>query len=185
MNVTLPQPGPPPPGAPPPSGPAGPATARTRRSRISLVWLIPVVAALIAAFLGYRNVQSRGPTIELSFRTGDGLAAGQTRVRHKAVALGTVESIRLSDDMSRVVVSVRMTREAAPYLTDRARFWVVRPRLTRSSADWISASVKESSAEVASSSTRIGGALRMVRAMATRCFSPPDSFRPRSPTGVS
>ena len=33
-----------------------------------------------------------------------------------------------------------------------------------------------SSAEVASSSIRIGGDLRMVRAMATRCFSPPESF---------
>ena len=28
----------------------------------------------------------------------------------------------------------------------------------------------------------MGGPLRMVRAMATRCFSPPESFRPRSPT---
>ena len=27
--------------------------------------------------------------------------------------------------------------------------------------------------------------LQMVRAMATRCFSPPESFRPRSPTSVS
>jgi hypothetical protein len=50
---------------------------------------------------------------------------------------------------------------------------------------WISRSVRESSAEVASSNSRIGGAFRMVRAMATRCFSPPESFRPRSPTYVS
>ena len=62
---------------------------------------------------------------------------------------------------------------------------VVRPRETRSSADWISRSVNVSSAEVASSSTRIGGAFRIVRAIATRCFSPPDSFRPRSPTCAS
>jgi hypothetical protein len=61
----------------------------------------------------------------------------------------------------------------------------VRSRATRSSASWISFSVWLSSAEVASSSIRIGGALRMVRAMATRCFSPPDSFRPRSPTSAS
>ena len=54
-----------------------------------------------------------------------------------------------------------------------------------SSAAWISCSVRLSSAEVASSRIRIGGALRMVRAIATRCFSPPDSFRPRSPTIVS
>lgn len=36
-----------------------------------------------------------------------------------------------------------------------------------------------------SSNRMMSGALRMVRAMATRCFSPPLSFRPRSPTCVS
>lgn len=35
-----------------------------------------------------------------------------------------------------------------------------------------------------SSSRMIWGALRMVRAMATLCFSPPLSFRPLSPTCV-
>ena len=62
---------------------------------------------------------------------------------------------------------------------------VVRFCEIRSSASWISFSVWLSSAEVASSSRRIGGPLRMVRAIATRCFSPPDSFNPRSPTSVS
>ena len=61
---------------------------------------------------------------------------------------------------------------------------VVRLRAMLSSASWISFSVWLSSALVASSRIRIGGPLRMVRAMATRCFSPPDSFRPRSPTMV-
>lgn len=50
---------------------------------------------------------------------------------------------------------------------------------------WISRSVWVSSALVASSNTRMAGFFRMVRAIATRCFSPPDSFSPRSPTRVS
>ena len=45
--------------------------------------------------------------------------------------------------------------------------------------------MRESSAEVASSSTSTGGFFSSIRAIATRCFSPPESFRPRSPTGVS
>ena len=107
--------------------------ARIRRSRISLVWLIPVVAVVIAAWLGFRTVQQEGAVITLQFRSADGMVAGQTRVRHKAVELGQVESIRLTDDMSQVRVRVRMTKEADPYLTDRARFWVVRPRLSSGS----------------------------------------------------
>ncbi len=116
----------------PAPAPVTPAAA-VRRSRISLVWLIPLVAVLIAGFLGYRTISQEGPIVTLTFRTGDGLVAGQTRVRHKAVELGQVETIRLSDDMSQVVVSIRMRREAGPYLTDRARFWVVRPRLSSGS----------------------------------------------------
>mmetsp|Transcript_50780 Transcript_50780/g.130890 ORF Transcript_50780/g.130890 Transcript_50780/m.130890 type:complete len:144 (+) Transcript_50780:115-546(+) len=42
-----------------------------------------------------------------------------------------------------------------------------------------------SSAEVASSSSRIVGSTSSARAMATRCFWPPLSWMPRSPTSVS
>lgn len=107
--------------------------AAVRRSRISLIWLIPLVAAVIAAWLGWRTVSQQGSVVTLSFRGADGLTAGQTRVRHKAVELGEVETIRLSDDMSHVIVTVRMRREAEPYLTEKARFWVVRPRLSSGS----------------------------------------------------
>jgi paraquat-inducible protein B len=70
----------------------------------------------------------RGPLISITFKTADGLTAQQTKVKHKAVDLGTVEDIALSPDMSHVSVRVRMDGRAAPLLTDRARFWVVRPR---------------------------------------------------------
>ena len=113
----------------PPKEPA----AAVRRSRISLIWLIPLVAAVIAAWLGWRTVSQEGSMVTLTFRSADGLTAGQTRVRHKAVELGQVESINLSDDMSHVIVKMRMRREAEPYLTEKARFWVVRPRISSGS----------------------------------------------------
>ena len=122
--------------------------AKVRRSRVSLVWLIPLVAALIAGFLGYRTIQDEGPLVTITFRSADGLVAGQTRVRHKAVDLGLVEAIRLSGDMSHVVVTVRMRREAAPYLTDRARFWVVRARLSSGSLSGIETLVSGSYIEM-------------------------------------
>jgi len=105
------------------------AAVRPRR-RFQLIWLIPVVAALVAGYLAYAAISARGPTITLTFKSADGLKAGQTKVRHKAVDLGTVQSIQLSPDLSHVIVKVAMQREATNELTDRARFWVVRPRLT-------------------------------------------------------
>jgi paraquat-inducible protein B len=103
-----------------------------RRSAFSFVWILPIVAAIIGAYLAFTTLSQRGPEIVINFKSADGLTAGQTKVRHKAVDLGTVTSIRLAQDMSHVIVHVRMNSEANAYLTDKARFWVVRPRLSAS-----------------------------------------------------
>mmetsp|Transcript_5354 Transcript_5354/g.16306 ORF Transcript_5354/g.16306 Transcript_5354/m.16306 type:complete len:156 (+) Transcript_5354:196-663(+) len=61
----------------------------------------------------------------------------------------------------------------------------VRPFCSVSRACCTSASLSASSADVASSSSNTRGDLMMARAMATRCFCPPDSCVPPSPTSVS
>lgn len=110
-----------------------PPEAVVRKSRISWVWLIPIVAGLIAGFLAWRTLREQGSQITISFHGADGLTAGQTKVRFKAVELGQVETVRLSSDLQNVVVTVRMRREADAFLTENARFWVVRPRLSSGS----------------------------------------------------
>mmetsp|Transcript_5019 Transcript_5019/g.8363 ORF Transcript_5019/g.8363 Transcript_5019/m.8363 type:complete len:122 (-) Transcript_5019:3787-4152(-) len=67
-------------------------------------------------------------------------------------------------------------------MTRVVRFFLAR---RSSSAACTTSSDLLSSAEVASSSNRIGGSLMMARAMATRCFCPPESFPPPTPTCVS
>ena len=52
-------------------------------------------------------------------------------------------------------------------------------------AFWIRCSVSVSTLEVESSNTRILGFISNARAMAIRCFSPPERVTPRSPTLVS
>jgi paraquat-inducible protein B len=104
--------------------------AQVRTRQFSLVLLIPVVAAVIAGYLAWRGLSQQGPLITITFTTAEGLTAGQTKVEHRAVDLGTVESIALNQAMTEVTVRVRMRREAASRLTDHARFWVVRPRLS-------------------------------------------------------
>ena len=96
----------------------------------SLVWLVPIVAVLIGGWLAYRYMAEEGPTISIVFSTAQGITAGQTEIRHKAVTLGTVKSVTLSRDMTHVIVRARMRRSAEPALTDAARFWVVRPRFS-------------------------------------------------------
>jgi paraquat-inducible protein B len=106
-------------------------TARVKqRASISPIWLVPLAAAGIALYLAVHAFLSRGPLITITFKTADGLTGHQTEVRYKAVKLGTVDEITLSKDMTHVVVRVRMDARAKPFLTDHARFWVVRPRLS-------------------------------------------------------
>ena len=115
------------------AGGDAPEEARTRERRLSLVWLVPVAAAALAAYLGWTTYASRGPLVTVTLGNAAGLTAGQTPVRFKAVQVGTVEGIRLSDDLSRVRADVRMAKQVGGRLTDGARFWVVRPRLTAGS----------------------------------------------------
>lgn len=110
--------------------PNAPPPATLRRRRFSFVWLIPLVAAAIAGYLGYRTLLQQGPLLTLTFDTAEGLAEGQTQVKYKAVVLGTVDGIDLSADNSHVVVKVRMNHVGERFLTNHARFWVVRPRFT-------------------------------------------------------
>nr|WP_294556813.1 MlaD family protein [uncultured Rhodopila sp.] len=109
-----------------------------RKRGVSLIWAIPVVTLFIGGWLAWRTWSERGPLITISFETAEGLQATQSHVRHKEVDMGVVQKIALSADLSRVVVTVRMNKEAAPLLTDKARFWVVRPRFFAGSISGLS-----------------------------------------------
>ncbi|MBF0461508.1 MAG: MCE family protein [Magnetococcales bacterium] len=105
------------------------AIAHTPR-RFQLIWLLPLLAILIGAWLTYKTLAEKGPDIQIEFKTAEGLVAGKTRVKYKAVEVGQVEAIQLNADLSGVVVTVHMQRAAEPYLRAESKFWVVRPRLS-------------------------------------------------------
>ncbi|GGD58287.1 intermembrane transport protein PqiB [Caballeronia grimmiae] len=104
----------------------------------SLVWVIPIVAALIGVFLVVKTVSSRGPTVTISFVSAEGLEPGKTKVKYKDVDVGTVKTITLSKDHSRVLVDVQLTKEATDFAVKDTRFWVVRPRVAASGVTGLS-----------------------------------------------
>ncbi|MCM8737020.1 MlaD family protein [Azospirillum sp. A1-3] len=107
-----------------------PEVAMPTRRRLSPLWILPLVAVLIAGWLGWRWYEERGPQIIITFQSGDGLEAGRTRIKHKNVDLGVIESVRLSDDLSQVIATARMDRTATRHLKEGTRFWMVAPRLS-------------------------------------------------------
>src|ERR1700741_2672984 len=93
------------------------------------VWIVPIVAAALVAWLALRSLIDRGPEITIEFKAAEGLQAGQTKIQHRDVDVGTVESLELTKDMSRVIVHARMTRRAEPFLNEKTRFYIVEPHV--------------------------------------------------------
>jgi paraquat-inducible protein B len=102
------------------------------KKQISIVWLIPIVAVLIGGWLAYKGLSEKGPMVTISFESAEGLEAGKTKLKYKDVEVGKVETIRFNADLSRVLVTAELVKEATPFLTENTRFWVVRPRVTAS-----------------------------------------------------
>lgn len=100
------------------------------RWRLQLIWLVPIVAVLIGGWLAVKAVIEQGPTITVSFKTGEGLEAGKTKIKFKDVDIGLVKSVALSPDSKRVVVTAEIAKDAGRLLVDNTRFWVVRPRIS-------------------------------------------------------
>lgn len=100
------------------------------RWRMQIVWLVPIVAVLIGGWLAAKAVLEEGPTVTISFKTGDGLEAGKTKIKYKDVDIGVVKSVTLSPDHKRVIATGELVKDASSMLVDNTRFWVVRPRIS-------------------------------------------------------
>ena len=115
-------------GEPDPDGGEG-GDAVVRRRRWSWIWLIPVASLLIGGGLLWTTLARRGPLVQITFDSAEGLQAGQSQVKYKDVQMGTVEGFDLTPDRKRVVMSVRMTAKAEALVTEGAQFWIAKPRV--------------------------------------------------------
>ena len=120
---------PPPPAPPLPPPLPEPQVDQAHRWLPSLVWLVPLLAALIGLGLVAKSLLDQGPTVVVSFHSGDGLEPGKTKVKYKDVDIGLVHAISLSEDLSKVLVTIDMSKEARRFIAADTRFWVVRPRI--------------------------------------------------------
>ena len=100
------------------------------RALPSIVWLIPLVAAFVGLYLAYWAWTQSGPTITIRFESADGLEAGRTMLKYKEVKVGQVESVRLDEDLSHVVVTASVVSDLEDYLTENTKFWVVRAQVS-------------------------------------------------------
>lgn len=111
-------------------GIATPTLEQHRSWRPSLVWLAPLIALAISLGIAWKTYIDKGPLIEVILSDAAGIEAGKTALKHKNVEIGIVENVGFTDDLRRVVATIRVDQELGPYLDDTAQFWVVRPQVT-------------------------------------------------------
>src|ERR1700752_546348 len=116
--------------SPPPDSGLPQAVARKPGLRwLQPVWIIPIVAALIGAWLALHSVLERGPEVSIRFRTAEGIEEGKTKIKYKDVDIGLVKAIEVADDRKSVIVTAQMVKRASRgLLVEDTPFGVVNPR---------------------------------------------------------
>jgi len=99
------------------------------KSRFSVIWLLPFIAFIIGMGMVYHQWQNRGIEIVLVFENAEGLEAKKTKVKFRNVDIGTLKSIRFSEDGANVDAVVEIDHDMQRFLQADSQFWVVRPRI--------------------------------------------------------
>ncbi len=100
---------------------------RRSHGRVRWLWLIPLVAVGVVGWIGWSTYAERGRLITIAFSDGHGIQEGD-ELRYHGIVAGNVENVRLTDDLSGIVLDVRLTPESDGLGRKGARFWIVRPQ---------------------------------------------------------
>ncbi len=105
-------------------------TESTKFNFITSIWIVPFIALIIAGWLAYQYFSDRGPEIKIIFPKNEGLIAGQSVIKFRNVPVGKITKIYAEEDTDGVTVVVRMNSDRSKsYLTENARFWIVKPEV--------------------------------------------------------
>jgi paraquat-inducible protein B len=101
-----------------------------RKKGISPIWILPIVAALIGAWLLYKGIVNAPIKTVINFDTAEGITAGKTKVLYKGLQAGMVKSVNINPDLKTVDVVVDFDRKAKNLLLDTTDFWLVQPQVS-------------------------------------------------------
>lgn len=88
------------------------------------IWAIPIAAAVIVGYLAFQQIVRSGPTVTVTFPTGGGIKAGDTKVVLEGIVVGEVESVKFLKDMRHVDAVLSLDADMAGHLGKGTRFWI-------------------------------------------------------------
>ncbi len=101
-----------------------------RRKGISIIWLVPLIAALIGAWLLYKGIKEAPTNIVIQFESAAGISEDKTQVILQGVNIGKVTALHINETAKAVDVHIAIKPEAAKFLTTDAKFWLVKPEVS-------------------------------------------------------
>ncbi len=105
--------------------------ARRRRVRgPGWVWIIPVAALIFAGWLGVKEWVIGGNEISVRFPQAEGVGAGAA-VRYKGMKVGSVDAVKLSDDLGHVVLKLSIDGRVRQHLGANSMFWIGKPQIAQ------------------------------------------------------
>lgn len=93
------------------------------------VWIFPIIAALIAGKIFWREFERRGPTVRVAFDDATGIRAEKTGVRFRGVEIGRVNRVTISEDNKDVIAHVVLHRDARQFAVAGSKFVLIVPQV--------------------------------------------------------
>ncbi len=112
-----------------------------RNKGISPLWILPILTVVLAGWLIMKAVHDAGERIQIYFSNAQGLVAGRTPVRYQGLEVGMVRDIKLSPNLDSIYVDTDIYPDAARLLSDKTRFWLVKPTASLSGISGLDALV--------------------------------------------
>lgn len=97
---------------------------------VSPLWILPFIAFLLGGWLLYQYYTDDSISISIEFDTGEGIEIEKTEIIYKGISVGLVVGMVPKKDLTGVVVTARMPKEALDILNSNTKFWLVKPRFS-------------------------------------------------------
>lgn len=94
------------------------------------VWSLPIAALILVLWLAGQSFFNKGPVIEIAFCDGRGIVSGQTQLQYRGIPVGKIIEAKLAKDLSKVIVTAQLAREAEGIAAEGSQFWVIRPEVS-------------------------------------------------------
>jgi paraquat-inducible protein B len=102
-----------------------------KKKTFFMVWLMPLLAILLGGWMMYSYYQNKGVELIVTFKSGEGFEAGKTPLMFNGIQVGKVTGVTINpDDISKVDVTITVTKNALGLPRKGNMFWKVSPKVS-------------------------------------------------------